>query len=333
MKIFFCFEIKKSASGGGNQFLKSLKNRLESNGHTTEDPADADIIVFNSYQYIDELIDIYKKFPNKTYIHRIDGPIRLYNSMSDKRDHVTNYSNRLLADATIFQSKWSQDRNYQLGLKAKDLEVTIKNAPDENIFKPSNKKLNSEKIKIVSTSWSPNWKKGFNDYKWLDENLDFNKYEYTFVGNSPVKFKNINLVPPQNSPELAKIISDSDIYITASINDPCSNSHLEALYSKKPVIALNSGGHPELIQSPDYLYNKVDEVPGLLKKLEENYSQVRDSIKLVNLDSVTKEYYDFFLSCGKVNKNKGFVSARVTIVKAVLFYWKLSQKLKSIFAR
>ena len=34
-----------------------------------------------------------------------------------------------------------------------------------------------------------NKKKGYDYYKYLDENLDFNKYEYLFVGNISGKFE------------------------------------------------------------------------------------------------------------------------------------------------
>jgi len=85
------------------------------------------------------------------------------------------------------------------------------------------------KVKLIASSWSNNWRKGFDIYRFLDENLDFSKYEMTFVGNSPVKFKNIKQIPPVESRDLAELLRTHHIYITASQNDPCSNSLIEAL--------------------------------------------------------------------------------------------------------
>ena len=48
--------------------------------------------------------------------------------------------------------------------------------------------------------------KGFKYLKYLDDNLDFDKYKMNFIGNTPVKFKNINIIPPVKSKELGKRI-------------------------------------------------------------------------------------------------------------------------------
>ena len=146
-------------------------------------------------------------------------------------DKIILRFNQLIADGIIFQSNWCKEQNKKLfGISSK-YETVIYNAPDNEIFNREGKKeFNPDrKIKLIATSWSSNWRKGFGIYKFLDENLDFSKYEMTFVGNSPIEFKNIRWLKPVPSEKLARILKEHDIYITASQNDPCSNALIEAL--------------------------------------------------------------------------------------------------------
>ena len=205
IKVHILFEFKEGPWGGGNQFLKSLKQYLQAVEVYEADVQKADVILLNSYQYIHQAARLKLDHPDKLFIHRIDGPIRLYNEKSDRRDFITNIASRLIAEATIFQSEWSRKENYQLGLKKNRFETVITNAPDPMIFNRQGKQAFSadRKTKLIAASWSPNWNKGFRVYQWLDENLDFDKYEMVFVGNSPVKFKNITHKPPLKIVELA----------------------------------------------------------------------------------------------------------------------------------
>lgn len=331
IKISICFEIKNKPRGGGNQFLKALKEFFERNGVYAYDSRDADIILYNSYQYIAETLR--RKKSKHILVHRIDGPIRLYNTLSDKRDGVTNIANRILADGTIFQSKWSRVKNYQMGLKPTPFASTIPNAPDPDLFNHQGKIpfSRSRKIRLVATSWSSNWSKGFAVYKWMDENIDLLRYEMSFIGTSPVKFHNIRHVQPMPSKELAEMLKMSDIFITASQNDPCSNSLIEAMHCGLPAIALNDGGHPEIVRKGGELFDESEEMPDLLEKIVNNYYKYQNAIDLPTMDEIGQQYLDFMqMICEKAQKGEyspkqpGFWS-RVE-VRWILFLWKLSSK-------
>ncbi len=54
MKINIFFKLKDGPTGGGNQFLKSLRQYLQSADVYENDAQKADVILINSYQYIDE---------------------------------------------------------------------------------------------------------------------------------------------------------------------------------------------------------------------------------------------------------------------------------------
>ena len=61
MKIYILFELKNGAAGGGNQFLKALKNYFVYIGTYTDSIVEADVVLFNSHQYVNELIRIKNK--------------------------------------------------------------------------------------------------------------------------------------------------------------------------------------------------------------------------------------------------------------------------------
>jgi glycosyltransferase involved in cell wall biosynthesis len=294
-KINIIFNIQDSATGGGNQFLKALRNGLRQRERYVETVSEADLCIFNSYQFIDETMLIKKRFPAKVLVHRIDGPIRLYNTPHDSRDTIVYTANRFLADATVFQSDWSRSENYRLGLRPKNHETVIPNAPDPSIFNTIGKISFSRerKFRLIASSWSANWKKGFDIYRWLDENLDFSTYEMTFVGNSPVKFKRIKTIPPMISKDLAVELKKHDIYVAASQKDPCSNSLIEALSCGLPAVAFRDGGHPNIVGAGGDLFCTADQIPDLLSKMIHRYEDVQRLIRVPDIEEVVQSYCHF----------------------------------------
>jgi len=305
-KINIVFSIQENPTGGGNQFLKALRKGLRLLNVYAEQPDKADIFLFNSYQFIEQSFRLKLKFKDALFVHRIDGPIRLYNSMRDFRDTVTNTANHFLADATIFQSVWSQKENYRFGLTPTAYEAVIPNASDATVYNTINKNVFSanRRVKIVTTSWSSNWKKGFKIYQWLDDNLNFTKYEMTFIGNTPVSFRNIRHIAPLNGFDLANELKRHDIYITASQKDPCSNSLLEALNCGLPVIALNDGGHPEIVNCGGLLFARQEEIPAMLEHIIADYVGYQQRIRVHSLDEVVERYYSFLSAIWEA-KNTG----------------------------
>jgi len=216
MKIHISYKFQKGPWGGGNQFLKALKKEFEEMEVCTEDPEKAEIILFNSHHCLDKVFEVKKKFPQKIFVHRINGPVQLIRGKDKALDRIIYQFNNLVADGIVFQSNWCREQNKKLFNVLSNYETVIYNAPDNHVFNRNNKKEFNpkEKIKLITTNWSSNWRKGFRVYKFLDENLDFSKYEITFVGYSPIKFENIKLIKPVNSEILAKILKGNDIYIT-----------------------------------------------------------------------------------------------------------------------
>ena len=82
-KIHILFKFVEGPWGGGNQFLKALRNYFRIRKVYEENPYEADVILFNSnkdslYNLINKLSKV-KRRNNPIIINRIDGPINLIN--------------------------------------------------------------------------------------------------------------------------------------------------------------------------------------------------------------------------------------------------------------
>jgi glycosyltransferase involved in cell wall biosynthesis len=294
MKLSILFSFKDGPWGGGNQFLKALRNEWNVKGLYVDDPALADAVLINSHHQLQDVVRFKRAHPNVPIIHRIDGPIALIRGIDRGVDSMIYDINRFIADGTIFQSKWSEKYNKQLGMGSNAFETTVINAPDPELFYFKERVRGANrKVRLIASSWADNKNKGFDTYQWLDKNLDFSRYEMTFVGNTPVPFKNIKYVSAVNSKKLAGLLREHDIFITASKNDPCSNALLEALHSGLPAIALRDGGHPEIVGRGGELFITKEEIPNLLDKINENSLHYVRQIDVSAISKVADEYQNF----------------------------------------
>ena len=261
MKISIGTNIKDGPWGGGNLFAINLANYLKNEGHTVVNNLlddDIDIILLteprktsesSAFTHID--VNNYLKYVNNQalVVHRINE--------CDERKN-TDFVNKYLidvnksADFTVFVSTWLMELFEKQGLNTLNKKVILAGA-NEKIFNNSDfTPWNSdEKLKIVTHHWGANWNKGFDVYQKIDNMLSEKywneKIEFTYIGNVPkdFSFKNSDKVEPLSGLELANKIKQSHIYITASINEPSGNHHIEAAQCSLPIMYINSGGIPE----------------------------------------------------------------------------------------
>lgn len=297
MKIHILFKILSGPYGGGNQFLKALKKELIKKNAYAFKIKNADIVLFNSHQDFQDVIKAKKRFPKKLFIHRVDGPIFDIRGTDKEVDDLIFKLNDKIADATVYQSLWSQKKCYTRGMKKNKFETQVYNAPDNDHFNRKNKlKFNSKKPKIMISSWSDNWNKGFKTYQFLDDNLDFNKFEVSFLGNSPIAFKNIKMLKPVSPPCVAKILKKHDIYLTASQNDPCSNSLIEALSCGLPAVVLSDGGHPEIVGLGGEVFKNQTDLIDKINKISKNYYKYKVLVPNYNISLIANKYIQFMKS-------------------------------------
>jgi glycosyltransferase involved in cell wall biosynthesis len=322
MKIHILFKFQDGPWGGGNQFLKALRKTLKEKGQYSEQPENADIILFNSHHDLSSVLWLKLRYPEKIFVHRIDGPIFFIRDKNLEIDKIIFKFSEKIADLSIFQSNWSLKKCIELGYIG-EKHATIYNAPNNSIFNTVNKKkfADSNKIRLIATSWSGNRNKGFDVYQYIDTHLDFSKYSFIFIGNTPpnFKFKNIKYLKPLPTEELALRLKDSDIFITASKNDPCSNSLIEALSCGLPSVGFNGGGHPELIQKGGETFNDVQDAIQKIEKIATHYATYQRNIPNYNIDKVTNEYIH---AIKKITTPK-----KISLLSSIILYSNLKLQL------
>ena len=337
MKIHILYNFKEGVWGGGNQFLKALRKYFVKKGCYAEFPNKADVILFNSHHELKSVLRLKIERPQTIFIHRVDGPILYTRGGGRETDKIIFDFNQSIADGTVFQSKWSRNKSYELGMKKNEFETAIINAPDSEIFYPSKNeqpRSDGEKLKLIAACWATNIKKGFDIYEFIDKNADFNKYEITFVGRSPVEFRNIRHIPPQSSEKLAGLLREHDIFITASRNDPCSNALIEALHCGLPAVVRNDGGHPEIVGAAGELFEDERDILDTIEKVAQNYKYYQDRIKMSAMEDIGGRYFEFadriyrdYLS-GKY-RPKQVNKTELMKVKAKVIKWKVVSKIET----
>lgn len=291
--VAFLYQFHRGPYGGGNQFLRALWDEFRCRGlrlGNDSSSATAKACLFNSFNVARDSLARDRGFDCRM-VHRVDGPIDIYRGFDKGVDKSIADMNHEYADATIFQSEYSRRAHAELGLEFKEPHVIL-NAADPALFNAHGRiQFNRRrKTRIISTSWSDNMNKGASVYEWLDHHLDWSRFEYTFVGRSPVRFQRIKMVAPQPTREVANLLRQHDIYITASRFDSCSNSLIEAITCGLPAIYLDSGGNPEIVRSGGLPFLHKEEVPVLLDDLVDGYEEFEQRITAPSLPEVADRY-------------------------------------------
>jgi glycosyltransferase involved in cell wall biosynthesis len=284
----------KPPYGGGNQFMLALRKGFSKRSIDVEENKlreDIDAYVLNSIHFdVDRFLE-FSRTHRINVIHRIDGPIFLIRGYDREKDELCYRLNEQFASATVIQSAWTFQRIIEMGYNPVN-PVIIHNAVDSEIFHSRGRVPfdPDRKVRLISTSWSNNPRKGGPIYKWIEDHLDWNRFEYTFLGNASETFSRVRHIPPVSSEELADILRQNDIYITASSNDPCSNALIEALACGLPALYLDDGGHPELVGYGGLPFRKEEEILPQLDKLVESYESFQRLIVVSNMEEVAEKY-------------------------------------------
>jgi glycosyltransferase involved in cell wall biosynthesis len=221
-------------------------------------------------------------------VHRVDGPVGVYRGFDDGTDSRIATINEL-ADATILQSRYSLEKHEELGLDLRNPAV-IHNAVDPSIFHPPAQRERHERLRVITTSWSDNPRKGADVLTWLDRHLDFDRYELTFAGNTQATFERIRVVAPLPSADLADLLRTQDVFLAPSRDDPCSNALLEGLACGLPAVFVRSGGHPELVGDGGVGFDDPEEVLAALDRLRAELDARRAAIHVPSLADVADRY-------------------------------------------
>jgi glycosyltransferase involved in cell wall biosynthesis len=278
--------------GGGNQFLLALVAEFRRRGLAVEMnrlSGRTPSCLYNSFNFDFRRLRRFAR-EGARMVHRVDGPIGVYRGFDDGTDRRIAEINYTLADATVFQSRYSLEKHRELGFELRD-PVVIPNAADPAIFHPPEARdpLAGRPLRLIATSWSDNPRKGADVLEWLDRNPS-RDFEVTFAGNTQARFENIRVVAPLPSQALADLLRKHDVFLAASREDPCSNALIEALSCGLPAAYRRSGGHPELVGEAGIGFDEPDELPGVLSRLADELEQRRAAIRVASLSDVADRY-------------------------------------------
>lgn len=331
MKVHILFQFKEHAWGGGNQFLKNLRNFFIKAGNYTEKRDKADVLLLNSYHCLPDGIKWKIANPKGKLVWRLGPVFYLHRGnhwkLIDKL--IVQLANRF-ADLVVMQSNWSLNQALMLGFNKNKKTVVIYNATDMQLRFRRPHDDRKSKISLIASSWSTNIKKGVKFYKYLDENLNFEKYEMTFVGNTNAKFKNIRAIGPVESKELSDCLSNADIFVSGVEDDACSNSIIEAKALGLPIIALDSGANGEIIAKGGELFKNKEELMLRINQVAEDLNLYRKNVSSSTIIKVGQEYLES-MEIAKAHKaiSKAYGSIFCFQIHLKLFIFKLYSKLRA----
>jgi glycosyltransferase involved in cell wall biosynthesis len=280
--------------GGGNQFLLALVGELRGRGLDVELNAlsgGTPACLYNSFNFDFGRLRRFAR-DGVRMVHRVDGPIGVYRGFDDGTDRRIVEINAL-ADTTILQSRYSLEKHRELGLELRN-PVVIHNSVDPSIFHPPDARepLEGRRLRVITTSWSDNPRKGSDVLTWLDRNLDFDAVEVTFAGRTQQAFERIRVVAPLASEPLADLLRTQDVFLAPSRDDPCSNALLEGLACGLPALFLRSGGHPELVGDAGVGFDEPEQLPAALERLRDKLDERRAAIGVPALADVADRYLE-----------------------------------------
>lgn len=281
--------------GGAQQFLCALWKELDRRGFALEQnqiaPGTA-ACLYNSFNFD---FDRLRRFvrPGCRMVHRVDGPVGTYRGVDDGTDRQIWQINHDVAHATVFQSEYSLRQHQELGLRFVD-PVVIRNAADPGVFNTAGRLpfSRSRPTRLLAVSWSDNPNKGAATYAWLERHLDWTRFEFTFVGRSPVAFERIRMIPPVTPIQLAAILRGHDVLLTASRHEACSNSLIEALSCGLPAIYVESGSNSEVVGEGGLGFADQEAIPALLDRMVDEYETRQQSIRVPRLSDVADRYLE-----------------------------------------
>jgi len=284
-------------AGGGNQTLRAVTAEFERRGLRVGNNAvspSTRAVLFNSFNFdLGRLELLAQRVGGARMVHRVGAVTSLYRGFDDGTDAYVADVNARLAHATLAISHATVEMYRSIGIELVDPHV-VYNACDPRIFNAEGRESFSRnrKTRLISSSWSDNPRKGGPIYEWLEDNLDWGRYEFTFVGNSSTRFKRIRHIPPVPSSELATLLRAHDVFVTATEHDAYSNALVEALSCGLPAVYLDSGGSAEAVKDAGFGFHDREELPAALDRLVDEYEDRKERIDLPSLEEIADGYLE-----------------------------------------
>ena len=246
----------KGPWGGSSVYVHQMKRFLEFKGYKVRfdlnGPVDVIVIIDprDDLQYkafgLDAIAEYKKQNPQVRVLHRINECDQ--RKGTDFMDDELRRGNDL-ADGTLFISAWLRDYFVERWFDAARSHVVVYNGADTRFFHPVGRVpfVDGQPIRMVTHHWSDNPMKGFPVYEELDRliaNGELPGVEFMVVGRWPdsIQWKAARTHGPASGNELADLLRQNHLYITASQWEPCGMHHVEGMQCGLPIVYHKDGG-------------------------------------------------------------------------------------------
>lgn len=301
LRVGLWHRFHKPPYGGGNQFMLALRKALVARGVKVVENRlrrGVDVYLLNSVHFDVEQFLAFQKRRRLRVVHRIDGPISLARGHDREKDELCFRLNAQFASTTVLQSAWTYHRIAQMGYKPVR-PVILHNAVDPDIFHRRGRIPfdRTRKVRLISTSWSDSPRKGGALCRWMEDHLDWDRFQYTFVGNVSEPLTKIRRIAPVPSHQLADLLRQHDIYVFLSRIESCSNALLEAMHCGLPVLYANGSSNPELVGCGGLPFDTEAQILPRLDELVKNYEMFQNVIAVPSMDDVAEQYLTLLREC------------------------------------
>lgn len=297
MKIYVNREPIRGPWGGGNHWVGAIRKAIHISQHELlslkDHNARPDVILLAGLTNDGKGISAEQAISYKMYLNESAKLILRVNE-NDARKGTTGIDQMLKKvashmDGTVFVSNWIKEYFEEKEWPCKKTTV-IYNGVDGEIYK-SNKKIDNNKINIVTHHWSDNFLKGFDIYDKIDEFVGQHptKFSFTYIGRHRNTFKNTTLIRPLYGKALGEELGKYDVYVSGSRFDPGPNHITESISCGLPTYVHKEGGGSVEFAGKDHVYENWEELRMLL--LNENFKQNKTSFS--NWDSCSQQYINF----------------------------------------
>lgn len=325
MKVSIGMRLKQQPWGGGNQFGNALVSFLRNKGVQVcfdLEPDDIDIILLCEPRKALQ-ISAFSDREIFNYLRRVNSKAIVVHRINecDERKGTKGVNKKLIhanlcADHTVFVASWLEKLFTQRGLPCKRFSVIL-NGSDRHIFNPEGyKRWNGrEPLKFVTHHWGGHWLKGFDIYRRLDDIIGLqplsHTISFTYIGNLPrgFEFSNAHYIAPKSGHQLADLIRQHHVYLTASINEPGGNHQNEGANCGLPLLYRNSGCMPEYCQGFGLEFT-TDNFEAKLQEMITSYSTWTDRVLEYphTVEKTCSAYYSTFIDL--IAQQESIVKAR-----------------------
>jgi glycosyltransferase involved in cell wall biosynthesis len=208
---------------------------------------DYDVLLANSFVIpFENLRAAHDRLPQLRIVHRVDGSAEDYgrDPADDRRQARAN----AMADATVFQSRYSRHATRRKFRVIGSRGVVIPNPVDTTRFTPEGERESLPgKCRVAHVAFSTNLRKGAAavlEAAYSNPDIQFILIGRYAAGAMP---SNVKLTGQVDHASLSRLLRSCHALAFFSENESCPNVVLEALASGLPVLYRDSGATAELV--------------------------------------------------------------------------------------